>query len=78
MATTTRKDRYTQIKQDAINAAGGPKAWGLLGMEPRRALIGMQILHVLYVQDEDAVTDQRVRAMLFELYGQLIDEDGEL
>ena len=74
----TKQERYAELKKAAVRAAGGPKAWGLLGMEPRRALIGMRILHMLYVQDDEAVSSERVRAMLNELYGELIDEDGEL
>jgi hypothetical protein len=81
MATVTGspeiKRLYAIAVRDAADAAGGPRAFAVIGSTYRQALVAREIAGILYRQDEQHVSAERVRELLDGLYGALI-EDEEL
>lgn len=74
---TTAQRLYANAKAAAENEAGGRRAFQIIGSTFRKALVAEAILGILYVQDEDVVPADRVRALMFDLR-ELLDEDVSL
>lgn len=65
---------YQEALRDAVDAAGGLRAWRIIGPVFRKALVAAAILRILAIQDEN-VLDHRVREMLFDLAGELSNDE---
>ena len=59
----------------AKDAAGGERAFAIIGATFRQALVGRELLTVLAQQDE-AVSADRVRQMLTDLYHTLSSDES--
>lgn len=69
---------YNRAKSEAIGASGGPNSWHyLLTPALKRALVAERLIALLFVQDEQDVTDAVIRDMLNSLMDHL-NHDPEL
>ncbi len=73
--TKQLKTTYAEIIAEAHNAAGGQRAFYIVGENVRRALVAQAVLAYLFRQDE-AVSDAKVRSLLNDLYCAYLDDDS--
>lgn len=69
---------YAIARKTAMDAAGGERAFWIIGSTLRQALVAQAVLQILDQQDDDGVTDAAVRTLLHGLRSALRDDESLL
>lgn len=75
MAASTPADRlYASARASAVDSLGGPRAWNIAAPTHRRHALSAAVMTMLYLQDEQHVSDATVRALLADMQERITNE----